>query len=247
MKIKTKAALGIYVLVTIIISLGVISSYFIYKLSHASGQILKDNYVSIEYCNDMQQSLQQVHESYILWTFQISDTSAQSIKPDYTKPLQAFNEKLEAEEHNITEAGEQTAAATLRKNLTDYSIMLASASDKTTALVLLPEITHLHTRIQEQLRTLSDINMQAITRKNTTAQEVSGDAILAVSVISMLALFITLPILLNFPGYIANPIIEIKEKMRAIAAKNYDQKLYIDGHDELSELGLEFNKMTEKL
>ena len=95
MKIKTKATLAISVLVTIIISLGVISSYFIYKLSHASGQILKDNYVSVEYCNDMQQALEQVHESYISWAFQIADTNSNS-RPDNTASLQILNAKLEA-------------------------------------------------------------------------------------------------------------------------------------------------------
>lgn len=247
MKIKTKAALGIYVLVTIILSLGVISSYFIYKLSHASEQILKDNYASVEYCNDIQQALEQVHKSYILWAFQASYASVQKPEPDYSELLLVVHAKLEAEEHNITETGEQAAATALKKTIETYIHTLDSATNKKTAQALLPEIIHLHAIIQQELRNLSDINMQAITHKNTTAQEVSADAILAVSVISMLALFITLPILLNFPGYIANPIIEIKEKIRAIAQKNYDQKLYIEGHDELSELGAEFNKMTEKL
>ena len=246
MKIKTKATLAISVLVTIIISLGVISSYFIYKLSHASGQILKDNYVSVEYCNDMQQALEQVHESYISWAFQIADTNSNS-RPDNTASLQILNAKLEAEQHNITEVGEQAAVTALKKSIQTYINTINAVTSKTSAQKSLPEIIHLQAIIQQELRNLSDINMQAITRKNITAQEVSGDAILAVSVISMLALFITLPILLNFPAYIVNPIIEIREKIRAIAHKNYDQKLYIEGHDELSELGAEFNKMTEKL
>jgi len=250
MKIKTKAALGIYVLVTIIISLGVISSYFIYKLSHASGQILKDNYVSVEYCNDMQLALEKVHQSYILWAFKMPDSLIGNSIPDYTEALEEFNEKLQSEEQNITETGEQEAVVALRNSLKAYANEIASANkmgDKQAQSALLPEVMQLHADIQKNLRTVSEINMNAISRKNNTAEKISEDAILAVSVICMLALFITLPILINFPGYIANPITEIKEKIREIANKNYDQKLYVDRHDELGELAIEFNKMTEKL
>lgn len=249
MKIKTKAALGIYVLVTIIISLGVISSYFIYKLSHASGQILKDNYVSVEYCNDMQVALEKVHQSYILWAFKIPDTLTENSVPDYTDALEDFNQKLQSEEHNITEADEHEAVLALRKSLQAYANGISSATKMGAkqAQSVLPQLMLLHADILHNLRAVLDINMNAITIKNSTAEKISEDAILAVSVISMIALFITLPILLNFPGYIANPITEIKEKIREIANKNYDQKLYVDRHDELGELAIEFNKMTEKL
>lgn len=249
MKIKTKAALGISVLVAIIVSLGVIGSYFIYKMSHASGHILKDNYVSVEYCNDMQVALEKIHQSYVLWAFNTPDTPIVNIVPDYKKNLKDFDEKLQSEEHNITEAGEEQAVIELRKNIKAYAALIESAYKLSAkeSQSLFPEIILTHAVIQNSLRAVSSVNMNAITRKNNYAQKISEDAILAVSVISMLALFITLPILLNLPGYITNPITEIKESIRGIANKNYDQKLYVNRHDELGELAEEFNKMTEKL
>src|SRR6187402_1131665 len=120
MKIKTKAAAGISILVLILVSLGVVSTYFIHKLSHASGQILQDNYASVEYCSDMQLSLEQLHQSHVLWMLQQSDTQPEPVAPDYTSNLQTLNEKLQAEKQNITETGEQEATDALAKSLKRY-------------------------------------------------------------------------------------------------------------------------------
>ena len=51
----------------------------------------------------------------------------------------------------------------------------------------------------------------------------------------------------NFPGYIANPIKELTERIKEVSNRNYHQQLDFKSNDEFGELGQAFNTMTSKL
>ena len=51
----------------------------------------------------------------------------------------------------------------------------------------------------------------------------------------------------NFPGYIANPIKELTERIKEVADRNYHQQLNFKSNDEFGELAQAFNTMTRKL
>src|SRR3546814_16850486 len=53
--------------------------------------------------------------------------------------------------------------------------------------------------------------------------------------------------IVNFPGYIANPIRELTESIREIANKNYSKRLRFRSSDEFGELAESFNKMAARL
>ena len=60
--------------------------------------------------------------------------------------------------------------------------------------------------------------------------------------------FITFIILfsfiVNFPGFIANPLKELLLGIQEISKKNYKQQLHFKGNDEFNELAKAFNKMA---
>jgi PAS domain S-box-containing protein len=249
MKIKTKASLGISVLAALIIGIGLVSTFFIYRLSDVSGEIIKDNYISIGYCRDMLKSLDNMQQSYILYAFSNEDNTIKKVNPDYKHAVELFDKRIKEEESNITEVGEKEAVAALRISYENYfsNIEAAKMLPISQSRSLLSQMTVSYNETRNNIITIMNINLGAIARKNNIAQKASHEAIIYVSIIGVLSLFILLPILFNFPGYIANPIIEVKEKIKEIANRNYDQKLTIRRKDELGELADEFNKMTDKL
>ena len=58
---------------------------------------------------------------------------------------------------------------------------------------------------------------------------------------------ISLTLFVNLPGNIANPIMELSESIKQIAAKNYSRRVSFDRKDEFGQLGHSFNAMAEKL
>ncbi len=74
----------------VILSFGGLGIFYINRLSSDAGMILKDNHISLEYCNHMLKALD-------------------ALPDDRNKALALFEKNLELEEGNITEPGEQEA------------------------------------------------------------------------------------------------------------------------------------------
>jgi PAS domain S-box-containing protein len=58
---------------------------------------------------------------------------------------------------------------------------------------------------------------------------------------------ISFTFVINFPAYLASPIKQLTEGIRAITAKNYEQRLHFSSNDEFGELATAFNLMAQKL
>ena len=57
MKLKTKLSLGISFLFVVILTFGILSVFYINRLSSQSGQVLKNNHESLVYSNNMLKEL----------------------------------------------------------------------------------------------------------------------------------------------------------------------------------------------
>jgi signal transduction histidine kinase len=93
--IKHKIRLGTVFLFVLLLLSGGLSIYYLTLLKHDAGNILKDNYTSIEYCHAMQQSID-------------------SIQHGHTTAAATFNRMLSQQEKNITEQGEAVATQNIR-------------------------------------------------------------------------------------------------------------------------------------
>ena len=89
--------------------------------------------------------------------------------------------------------------------------------------------------------------MQAIVRKNEITQETASQASTYVVVIVTIFSLIAFSFIINFPGYVANPIVQLTQSIKSIAGKNYEERLHFDRKDEFEELAEAFNQMAEKL
>jgi len=219
MNIKTKLRLGFGFLFVIVIAFGGISLYHINEISTRSKVVLKDNYKSLVYVNQMRAELD----------------NQNGIINENNK--EAFEKILKDEENNVTEKGELKAVEALRKALLDLSAQRISVVEKTNAMA----------QMRLQLRKIDELNMNAIVQKNERAQMATERATLYLGITAFVCFLILFTFSVNFPSFIANPLRELLEGIREITKKNYKQQLHFKGNDEFNELAFAFNKMANEL
>jgi PAS domain S-box-containing protein len=105
-RLKTKLSLGLGFLFLVILTFGILSLYYINRLSGDANRILKNNYESLVYSNNMLKALEDI--------------------PTDTNAFTEFNANLQNQEANVTEPGEKDATGSLRKN---YKELLANPAD----------------------------------------------------------------------------------------------------------------------
>ncbi|GAL86636.1 PAS domain-containing protein [Sporocytophaga myxococcoides] len=239
MKIKTKIAIGIGVLVILTLAQGIVCNIFLMKASEASGKILQDNGASIEYTKEMMAAIDQIFEIYIREKNNIKANKSEEAL------FKSFEKNLLSEKNNITEKGEREIVENLSKMYHDFkkeAMNKNSELNKSNHLL----IDH-YIKIKEYLVAVLSINMEAINHKNDIAKGMNKKALLYIYIVEVLTVIWILPLLFILPALIANPIEELKEKMREIAKGNFKQKIIVVRNDELGELAEEFNQMAEKI
>jgi len=147
--------------------------------------------------------------------------------------LEKFQLDLDKQRNNVTEVGEQELTDDLQE---DFTILLSNPIDN-------KQIN----KVRNDLNSIMKLNMDAIKRKANTAENTAKDSILWISLTSSFCLIIGFTLIVNLPGYIANPIRDLTESIRQIAEKNYSQRVKINGNDEFSALARSFNSMAHKL
>ncbi len=147
--------------------------------------------------------------------------------------VDVFEKNLKKQEDNITEPGEKEATAAVRKNL---DVLLNDLSD-----------TANYVQIRQSLQRITDLNHQAIIRKNEVAQKTADNAIFWLTVLFVIVGLITFTFVVNFPSIISGPIRALNEGISEIAGKNYRKRIYLKQNDEFGDLANAFNSMAEKL
>ena len=180
--------------------------------------------------NDSKMVLKNNHESLVYSNNMFKALEEIPVKKTAVTVLE---NNLVNQEKNITEPGEQEATRELRKNFTE---LLANPNDPTNYI-----------QIRQSLEVITDLNQQAILRKNEVANKTAEDATLWLTVIFVILSLITFTFVINFPEVISTPVRLLNEGIRAIADKNYNKRIYLKQEDEFGELANAFNTMAEKL
>lgn len=144
-----------------------------------------------------------------------------------------FEKNLEAQEKNITEPGELQATNSLRD-------LFEKFRQNDTAIRLVP-------LMRKQVYAVSELNMNAIVRKSNETQQTADKANLYLEILVTVCCLLSFSFLLNFPGYIANPVKELTAGIKQIANRNYSQRIHIKKGDEFGELAEAFNSMAMQL
>ena len=215
-RIKTKLSFGLGFLFAVIIVIGGMGAYYLYRLSDDTKKILIDNYESLEYSKNMMQALDKIQKDQ-------SPTS-----------FLTFEKNLTAQQKNVTEVGEKEKTDALTGYYNEYK-----KSSSGNSLLLLD--------IREQLYHITEINMNAIVAKSKKAEATSHEILTYMGWIGGICFLVVFTFIVNFPGYIANPITQLTIGIKQIADKNYTQRLHFSSNDEFGELAEAFNSMSKKL
>jgi PAS domain S-box-containing protein len=219
MTIKNKLRAGFSFLFLLALICCGLSIYFLNRLSADARNILKDNYKSVQYAKNIGS---------------VIDAGQGTLNREQNNIIE---DNLAKQEHNVTERGEQQFTDSLRSK---YEQLKLLGNDALKTAVLRSEIRRL-------LYGIMQVNMSAIERKDAITKATADRATLLVAFVGSFLFLVAFSFVVNFPGYIANPIKELTERIKEVSNRNYHQQLNFKSNDEFGELGQAFNTMTKKL
>lgn len=146
---------------------------------------------------------------------------------------QIFENNLKKQQLNITEPGEK-----------EYTDQLSAHFEKLKAN---PSDTALVNSITNDLTNIMLVNMKAIQHKSSIAQQTADKAIFWIVLVGTICFLIAFILLVNLPGNVGNPVKELTESIKEIAAENYTKRVHFEKHNEFGELADAFNTMAQKL
>ena len=219
MTIKNKLRAGFGFLFLLALVCSALSIYYLNRLSADSSVILKDNHETIVYMRNIGV---------------VIDENSGELNLGQIKTIET---NLVKQEHNITEPGEQQATDSLRSK---YEQLKLLANNPVKQAFLRAEMRRFIFRIMK-------LNMDAEEHKNAVAKATAANATLLVAIIASFLFVVAFTFIINFPGYVADPIKELTERIKEISKRNYHQQLDFRSNDEFGELAQAFNTMTFKL
>ena len=164
--------------------------------------------------------------------------------------LANFEMNLVNEENNITETGEKELAQSVRENFEKLKSLMSdsvrsSVEDKSGYYytILLPTVNE----IKFALFAISDVNMNAIIRKNQTANETAGHSYIVLSIIATIFFLVFFAFIFGFPKYIADPIEILAKNVNEIANKNFKVRMAFNTNDEFGQISKAFNDIAVSL
>lgn len=166
-------------------------------------------------------------------TLEYSRNMLMALESEPKFQIQLFEENLLKQENNITEIHEHTVTQQLRGYFEDLKDNQNDSLVKST--------------IRKEIFQLMDINMQALQKKSEMAKRTADNAVFWIAISGSFCFIIAFILLINLPSNIANPIKELTESIKQIAAKNYSERVHFKGHSEFGELAKSFNIMAQKL
>ena len=141
---------------------------------------------------------------------------------DSTAAFNAFEINLQLQEKNITEPGEEELTVSLRKNFNEL-------------------------RQKVRVDAFPALILKAIDKKNQAVQTSAQRAKTIITFCLTVCLLLGFTFLFNFPSLVASPIASLTEGIKAIANKNYGERIHLNRKDEFGDLANAFNTMAERL
>ena len=247
MKIKTKLFLAFVFLLVEFLFVSIFSLYFIFKISQQNNLITKDNNLSISYSENMLQSMDKIND------FNSSSVFNPRFVPERNELslfLTNFEKNLVNEENNITETGEMELAVSVRENFVKFKSLVSDSTWNSVLdkpgyyfTILLPAVNE----IKFALYAISDINMNAIIRKNHTANDTARNSYYILSIISSIFFLVFFAFIFSFPKYLADPIEILAKNVNEIANKNFKVRMAFNTNDEFGQISKAFNDIAVKL
>ncbi len=158
-----------------------------------------------------------------------------ALDENITQPasVEKFTDNLHLQQKNVTEPGEKLLTDKLAE---DFEKLLHDHGNSATMM-----------NVRKDLTDIMLLNMQAIQRKSSVAENTADKATFWIAVAGTLCFLIAFTLLVNLPSAIAGPVAELTAKIKDISEKKYNKRIHLQGSSEFVELSNAFNSMASKL
>ena len=232
LKIRTKVSVGILFLFAEFALIGGLSMYYISSIKYSSELMIKNNYWSVHYSENMIQAIDETHTAvnsiFLNKKYHYDENSL-------TVSFNKFEENLNLEDKNITEFGEKELVQSIRQDYFKYKSLVTEQNidfinDKVNYYTV--NVLPLLNELKAKIFTVSTLNMQAIVQKNASLNNMINRIYKNLSIVLALCFAITFTFMINFPSYIAGPIKKITENIKEITNNNFKSRIRISSNDE---------------
>jgi hypothetical protein len=222
MKLKVKLSLGLGFLFFIIFALAFFCSYYVNKLSRDAESILKDNYDSLVYSRNMISALDDMGTSISSSIFNPNEDK--KITGYYLQLFETgrveFEKNQNAEKGNITEIHEKEYVDALNSNY-DIFLALCDRVRKGTGntSMYFNEVLPCYEKLKQSIKSIYDINMQAVVRKSQITKHDSANVIMYMAIAASLCIILAFGYFWYFPFYVSNTISYLSNRMAELLKK----------------------------
>ncbi len=238
-----KFTTGMVLFMVIILLLSISSAFYLNRLSGKTSAILKENHYSVVYARDMSEELININQG-IINCFLVNRNPDTLI---INKGFGLFNKTLKLEKNNITEIGEDLLVSNIETNYKDYRDSVIKFNKSPNLALNVINLQKKFDVLYQQLMQLSQMNEKAIEAKTDDAKVSAKKATLQMTFIGTLCFLIAYGYTFIFASYFNDRFYRLYNGIKEIAPSNYNQRLYISGNDELSEISFIFNEMADRI
>ena len=222
-------------------------------LKNSIDNILKSNYESVVYAQNMVIAIERQDSAELAMMFENSTEDPLKLFKDYEANFEMWLEKAT---NNITEKGEDLVIANINSlykeyldKFNEFETLLKNnkSNEKASRDFYYNEIFPLFESIKNECRNLLNINQDKMVVLKNESAVIANRATLINASISILTIAISLIFIIYLLNKIIRSLTNLNSKIKEIAKGDYSQKLIVSGSDEIAALSEEFNIMAAKL
>lgn len=246
MTLRARLLLAQVPLVLAVLVVAALALLTLRSLGAASQHILTDNYRSVLAAQRMKEAAERLDSAALFIV------AGQREKADGQIALnrRLFESELRVEEGNITEAGEEEAAAEVRRRWEDYQSRVAKL--RTTVPdqaddVYFRDVEPRFLALKVSADRVLEMNQAAMVRKSERARTVAGRLQTATLLSAVIALALGVLATTRAITRALRPLNVLAHAVRRIGEKDFSARARIEGSDEIAALASDFNAMAERL
>jgi len=253
--LRSKILLGFTVILLIMFFATLWSIYNFYRLNEQIKLTMQENYLSIIAVDNMGKALDEQLQAIVIiynQNFEEGEKLFEQKKEDFyywfNKAYERANESpFKTSEKNILDTLNQEYLNFVKeKENIDYTIYVRSKQ---------PTLRSDYVRFVNQIQSIKkrnnailELNHNSLNRAVSQTNDITKSATITILIILFGAIAISLTFSTRFSDFIVMPITKLRETVTHIADGNFDEHIEIDENaDEISSLGEEINKMSDKL
>lgn len=233
-----------------ILLVGLISVFNVYKLGRSIDGLITDNYKSIDAAKSMDNSIEKQEKAVLKY---IQGRYEEGVNLFY-EGNDEFSEIFHAEKNNITESGEGDLVEVLNKDYVDFVKMFANLqefsknhSDVEIENFYEDKIIESIERVRTDLKEISKLNECSMFDKKTRTRSSAESSTNLIFLLSIIAGVSGLGISLIYTNKCLKPIKLLTNTIKSVKEGEINKEAPILYDDEVGLLAREFNNMTSRL